>query len=275
MRATIATVLAFLALAASPATSQTPARDPVGDLCASHAGIALPTTQVYHRRNGATIVFVAVEHEHDAQSPSAQAIKAAFDRFHPTLVLVEGASADKSADPAYRAFLSQRAADQLAQGHIQENLYAVKLATDAKTAFSGWDLSPRDEYRVDIDAGYDVGNALGAHLLRAHVDPFGPVPADRLAEEVRSIPHLRQPQDFDFAAWYRGAYGPRLDLMAGTPCGTGPASAIVKFESIARTRNLVRLIDADATPGAVVLVEAGANHWLALRDYLDGLAKRS
>ncbi len=107
------------------------------------------------------------------------------------------------------------------------------------------------------------------HLLRAHVDPFGPVPANRLADELRSIPHLRQPTDFDFAAWYRGAYGARLDPMAGTPCGTGPASAIVKFESIARTRNLARLIDANATPGAVVLVEAGANHWLALRDYLD------
>ena len=51
----------------------------------------MPATQVYHRRNGATIVFVAVAHEHDAQSPSARAIKAAFDRVHPTIVLVEGA----------------------------------------------------------------------------------------------------------------------------------------------------------------------------------------
>ena len=268
MRTTIGSFLALLTLAASPATGQT-SRDPVGDLCAARADIAVPATQVYHRRNGATIVFVAVAHEHDAQSPSAQAIKAAFDRAHPTIVLVEGASADKSADSAYRAFLSQRAADQFAHGHIQENLYAVKLATDAKTAFSGWDMSPRDEYRADIDAGYDIRDALGAHLLRAHVDPFGPVPANRLADELRSIPHLRQPKDFDFAAWYRGAYGARLDPMAGTPCGTGPASAIVKFESIARTRNLARLIDANATPGAVVLVEAGANHWLALRDYLD------
>ena len=57
MRKTIGTTLALLILAASPATGQTP-RDPVGDLCAARADIAVPATQVYHRRNGATIVFV-------------------------------------------------------------------------------------------------------------------------------------------------------------------------------------------------------------------------
>ncbi|WP_010186329.1 hypothetical protein [Sphingomonas sp. PAMC 26605] len=265
-------MLAGLLADASLARPSPDAIASVGDLCTPPRDWAPPFTRLYHLRNGATLVFVATLHTKDPRSATHAQIKTAVAQYTPDTILVEAASADKSASDAYLAFLATRAERQLADGHIQENLYAVTLARERHVRYRGWDLSPNDEYVGDIAAGFDFRDAIGAHLLRAHVDPFGaPAPA-ALDSELAAVPAARRPERFDYAAWYRAAYGPTFDPAAVTPCGTGVASAIVKAESVRRTQLLAAQIDATAKPGTVVLVEAGANHWLALRAYLASIA---
>lgn len=245
----------------------------LGDLCSTPARWKPPLTRAYHLRNGGTVVFVAVEHVKDPRSPTIARIRAAFGQFKPGMMLVEGASLQKSADGNYLKFLADTANRQYAAGRIQENMYAVKLAADNQVRYMGWDLSPHEEYVADIANGFDIGDAIGAHLLRDHLDPFGAPSSAVLQAELDSVPRVRQPAGFDYGAWYRVHYGDSFDPTAGTPCGKGIASRIVKFESVRRTLNIVRLVDTYAGPGSVVMVEAGANHWLALREYLTSISE--
>lgn len=133
-------------------------------------------------------------------------------------------------------------------------------------------MSPHEEYIHGIADGFAIPDVIGAHLLRARQNPFKDVPGAAIQHELAAVPHMRQPASFDFAGWYRKAYGDRFDPAAGTPCGTGIASQIVKSESVRRTLNIVDLLDGFAKPGKVVLIEAGGNHWLALRQYLASIS---
>lgn len=258
-----------------PAQAPNAGTDPrLGDLCAAPSQWAPPFTHVYHLRKGGTVVFVAVEHTSDASSPTFAMIKAAFEHYRPGQVLIEGVSLEKSADDRYLTFLRERAVKAFVAGRISENLYAIYLAVENGSRYSGWDLSPHDEYIDDIIKGYAVPDMVGAHLLRRHVDPFASAASAAVQEEIMSLPHLRQPDNFDYASWYRGAYGDVSDLSAGTPCGKGIASRIIRSESERRTLNIANWVADAVKPGMVVLVEAGANHWLALRDHLNAISVR-
>lgn len=253
--------------------------DPVvGDLCARTDAVALPATHVYHLRGGGEIVFVAVTHVIDTKDPVKRAaiygaITSAIEQYRPDLVLVEGASAQKSSDESYISFLVSAAQQQAMSENFAENLFAVKVSADKGIKFAGWDMSPREEYIVDISGGYDIPDVIGAHLLRARQNPFKSPSQSAIEREVQALPMRVQSDPFDFAAWYRTMYGEVFDGRNGTPCGSGVASQIIRAESIRRTRTLANLLLADAKPGKVVMVEAGAAHWLALRAYLDSISR--
>jgi len=270
--------LSFLALAPARAAPELDPGHILGDLCATPDPAAFPSTHVYRLANGGTIVFVAVAHVGDAKSPARKAeilksISDAFDRYKPDMVLIEGASSRKSADSQYIAFLADTARRAFSTGNIEENLFSVKLASDRGVTFSGWDIAPHEEYIDDIADGFDVPDAIGAHLLRARQNPFATPSSSVIQREVSAVPTVRRPDHFDFTGWYRKTYSDTFDPRAGTPCGTGIASRIVKDESIRRTLNLMTLLDSYAQPGKVVMVEAGGGHWLALQHHLTSISK--
>jgi hypothetical protein len=249
----------------------------VGDLCTTLGDPAPQTTHVYHLRNGGEVVFIAVSHVVDTRSAAKTAailkgITDAFDRYRPDIVLVEAASAAKSDDSHYLQFLVDTANRRFAAGGIEENLFAVKIASDRNVKFAGWDMSPHDEYVADIADGFAVADAIGAHLLRARQNPFASPSAPLIHSEVSAVPRVDQPTSFDFTGWYHATYGDSFDPRAGTPCGSGIASRIVKNESIRRTLNLAHLLVSDAQPGKIVLVEGGSAHWAALHLYLQSLS---
>lgn len=270
---------ALLCLAASPSNAA-PELDPrhvVGDLCAKSEDAIFPSLHVYRLRNGGTIVFVAVAHVIDAKSTEQKenilkSVADGFDQYRPDMVLVEGVSLQSGDDARYAAFVVDAAQKKFVSGDIGENLYAVKMAADRKIKFLGWDMSPHEEYIHGIADGFTIPDVIGAHLLRARQNPFKEVYQAAVQRELNSVPHMRQPDSFDFPGWYRKAYGERFDPTAGTPCGTGIASQIVRDESVRRTLNIVDLLDSYARPGKVVLIEAGGNHWLALRQYLASIS---
>ena len=270
--------LSFLAVAQAQAAPELDPRHILGDLCATPDPSAFPSTHVYRLPNGGTIVFVAVAHIADAKSTTRKteifkSITDAFDRYKPDMVLIEGVSSQKSADSQYIALLSDTARRHYSEGNIEENLFSVKLASDRNIKFFGWDIAPHDEYIDDIADGFDVTDAIGAHLLRARQNPFNAPSSSAIQRELNALPKARQPDNFDFVGWYRKTYGDTFDPRAGTPCGTGIASRIVKDESIRRTLNLMNLLGSYAQPRKVVMVEAGGAHWMALQNYLTSISR--
>lgn len=239
------------------------------DMCTTPAGWAKPFTHVYHLRNGATLVFVGVEHTDDLTDETHRQIKAAVEHYNPAFVLVEGVSSAKSAFDWYLKDIANLARQRTEGGAASENLYAVKLALDSGVPFSGWDFSPDQDYKVLVEDKFAIADALGAHLLRSKVNPFDRESAASTVEsQIRSAAKAAPVASFDYAAWYRQAYGEQYDPANGTPCGKGIGSRVVKDLSYRRNLNLTSLIEAHAQPGQTLLVEAGANHWLALKDWL-------
>lgn len=98
---------AALSLAAQTATAAPLDSHVVGDLCTVPANWSPPSTHVYQLKNGATLIFVAVDHVHDVNSTTEQQIKAAFDRYKPTMVLVEGGANHWLALKDYLASISK------------------------------------------------------------------------------------------------------------------------------------------------------------------------
>lgn len=242
--------------------------------CAYPAGWAPPFTHVYNLRNGATVVFIATEHTRDPADATHRQIREAFDRYHPGYVLAEGIASSKSSNDKYRKFLIDQATRDLQIGSIQETLFAIKLASDRGTAFSGWDFSPDELYAGGLADHLMMDDMLGAHLVRAKVDPADTVGGIRAVTRETGYAARVQPLGpFDYAGWYRKNYGAAFDASHASPCGGGIAGQVAKDETRRRNLNLVNLIDRYATPGVVVLVEAGANHWLALRGYLQSSSK--
>lgn len=240
------------------------------NMCAAPVGWSKPFTHVYHLRNGATLVFVGVEHTQDQADETHRQIKAAFDTYKPGFVLVEGTSATKSVFEWYRNALAKEANERTIDGHASENLYTVKLAVDTGAQFSGWDFSPDQDYKTLIGDGFTITDALGAHLLRSHDNPFSEESSARAVErELRYASTVVPITSFDYATWYRQAYGEAFDPSNGTPCGQGIGSKVVNDLSYRRNLNMTSLIEAHALPGKTILVEAGANHWLAIKDWLE------
>lgn len=239
------------------------------DMCTTPAGWAKPFTHVYHLRNGAKLVFVGVEHTDDITDETHRQIKAAVEHYRPGFVLVDGVSSAKSGFDWYLKDIANLARHRTDGGAASENLYAVKLALDSGAHFSGWDFSPDQDYKVLVEDKVAIADALGAHLLRSKVNPFDRESAASSVErQVRYAATVAPVASFDYAAWYRQAYGEQYDPANGTPCGKGIGSRVVKDLSYRRNLNLTSLIEAHAQPGQTLLVEAGANHWLALKDWL-------
>lgn len=246
------------------------------NMCAAPIGWRKPFTHRYFLRNGARVIFVGVEHGDDLGDASHRAIEAAFERYLPTLVLVEGTSSTKSSFDWYRKDIADLARQRFDTGAAGENLYAVQLATARGIPFLGWDFSPDQDYRVLVADGVALEDALGAHLLRSHVDPFHiEGSAAQIERQRRYAEQIRPIASFDYLGWYRRNYGDRFDPAAGTPCGPGIAGKIVSDLSYRRNLNLAALIERNAVPGATILVEAGGNHWLALRDWLESRSTRA
>ena len=235
-------ILALFPVAASARHGAGSASAPLSvshDMCTTPAAWTKPFTHVYHLRNGATLVFVGVEHTEDLADETHRQIKADFERYKPTFVLVEGTSSAKSAFEWYRKDLADLAKQRTDAGSASENLYALRLASDANIPFSGWDFSPDQDYKVLVEDKFAITDALGAHLLRAHINPFGSQNSARDVErQVRYAALIQPVASFDYAGWYRKVYGEQYDPANGTPCGNGIGSRIVNDLSYRRNLNL-------------------------------------
>ena len=269
----------IIALAAISGASGAGASSAAGDapkyalvshnLCTTPPGWAKPFTHVYHMRTGATLVFIGVEHSADLADETHRQIRDGFDAYKPDLALVEGVSSTKSAFDWYRRDIAALAGRDAEAGSVPENLYAALLATQHGAKFSGWDFSPDQDYAAILADKFDIHDALGAHLLRSRVNPFGgETSANEVERQIRYASMAGSVGSFDYADWYRRTYGDTFDPVNGTPCGKGVGSVVVNDLSYRRNLNLTALIEKNATAGHTILVEAGANHWLALKDWL-------
>ncbi|WP_153006142.1 hypothetical protein [Sphingomonas sanguinis] len=239
------------------------------NMCIAPSGWVRPFEQIYHFRNGATVIFIGVEHTNDLNDETHRQIRDSFEKYKPSFVLVEGTSSAKSEFKWFRDDLAKLAKERVQEGAASENLYAVTLAVGFGAQFSGWDFNPDQDYKVLIEDGFTVPDALGAHLLRSHINPFLQDGGVRAVErQLRYAATIRPITSFDYLAWYRQAYGNEFDINNGTPCGKGIGSRVIDDLSYRRNLNLAGLIDRAALPGKTILVEAGANHWLALKDHL-------
>ena len=266
---------ALSALQPTTTVAVDPAAAPaLADECSYPDHWAPPFTHAYHLKNGATVVFVATQHSRDPADDTHRLIRAAFDRYRPSFVLVEGAASSKSSTDAYRKFLVAAADRDVSRGSVQETLFTVKLASDRGIGFSGWDFSPAELFAGGLADHLTMADMLGAHLVRARVDPTDTIGgAQATAREAEYAGTVQSLGPFDYPAWYRKNYGTTFDPTHATPCGGGIAGQVAKDETRRRNINLAGLIDRYATPGGVVLVEAGANHWIAVQPYLRSIAK--
>lgn len=239
-----------------------------GDECAVPPGFSPPFVRVYRFANGGRLVFVAVRHK---DAPTQAMLKAAFVRYHPDKALVEGIGSSRRDDAERRQRLLAYADDRLATGEPDEVATTIKLAASAQVAFSGWDLAPEEEYAAALSAGFTSSDIVGAHLARRRIDPFGTNIGPALAAERQADPAVAV-EGFDYPAWYRRSYGDRFIISSGTPCGTGIAAQVVKAETGARNRNAAAVLERTVVAGRTVLIEAGANHWLALDPWLRSIA---
>ncbi|PMY00761.1 hypothetical protein C1Y22_37255, partial [Pseudomonas sp. MPR-R2A5] len=81
---------------------------------------------------------------------------------------------------------------------------------------------------VLVEDKFAIADALGAHLLRSKVNPFGRESAASTVErQMRYAATVAPVGSFDYAAWYRQAYGEQYDPANGTPCGKGIGGRVV------------------------------------------------
>ena len=273
MRMVFGSMLLALSPAASLAAStSSPPRPVLADPCAPSTDFRPPLTKVYHLKGGGTLVFVAVRHGDD---PATRALlQDAFARDKPTDALVEGFAASRSMDPRYQERMVGYAQRRSASGHPDELATTIKLASDAGASFGGWDMSAAEDYAASVAQGFTLDDVIGAHLIRRHVNPFAGADGGALDSELRDARTVHGIEGFDYAAWYRRHYGDSFDDANGTPCGTGIGASIVAFETAERNRRLIAVLQAHVGPGKTVLIEAGANHWLALRPWLQSISDR-
>lgn len=264
--------LAALPMIAAPGGQAEAVVPPLLDECAAPAGFAPPVEHVYHLRNGATLVFIAVVHGGTNESPTQQLIRTTFDQYKPSLMMVEAVSSNRSGDPTYQQFIAARAARLFAADRADEIAYSIKIANDASVMVSGWDFTTQEDYQLSASHNFEVADIVGAHLLRRGIDPSAANVADEVATELKYANAAKPIASFDYAGWYRRNYGDTFRPSEGTPCRDGIASRIVKFETAKRNAHLIDLLLANVTPGKVVMIEAGANHWLALRGYLASIS---
>lgn len=239
------------------------------NMCITPSDWTKPFEHVYHFRNGATVIFIGVEHTSDLNDETHRQIRESFEKYRPSILFIEGTSSAKSDFQWYRNDLANLAKERVQQGSASENLYAVKLAVDAGAQFSGWDFSPNGDYKTLVDDGFSISDAIGAHLLRSHINPLSQEGvASAVDRQLRYAATIQPVTSFDYRYWFHKAYGDKFDSNDGTPCGKGVGAKVIDDLSYRRNLNLASLIDGAALPGKIVLVEAGANHWLALRDHL-------
>lgn len=238
--------------------------------CAMPADFRLPATHVYRLKGGGTLVFVAVLHGDNG--PTRAMLQEDFARYKPGDVLVEGFSSSHSIDPAYRQRMLGYAERRTAAGRPDEVTTAITLAAAAGTAVSGWDLTTAEDYAASVRRGFAIEDVLGAHLLRLRINPFAEPNGTIVDAERREATMVAPVERFDYADWYRRHYGTDFVAANGTPCGTGIGADIVRFETAERNHRLVTVLQAHVGPGKIVLIEAGANHWLALKPWLRSIS---
>lgn len=241
----------------------------VASQCDAPPGFAPPFTRVYQLRDGRTLVFVAVHHGRDPGDASHRLIAEAIDRFAPGLVYIEGID---TGSPAAIAFQRTAAERQSHSGAIGESLYAVKLAGDRGIAFASWDYRPDEAMRYDVAQGFALADIVGAHLLRAGADPAEPKEETARRRDLGYAARVGAIDGFDYGAWYRRHYDVPFAAANATPCGTGIAADVLKAESDARSARLAERVMHPVGHARVVMVEAGANHWVALQAWLRRLS---
>lgn len=242
----------------------------LADACVSPADFHPPVTHVYHLKGGGTLVFVAVLHGDNV--PTRLLLQDAFARYKPVEALVEGFSSTRSVDPAYRQRMRRYAERRTAEGALDEVVTTISLATAAGARVSGWDMTTAEDYAASTRNGFAIEDVIGAHLIRRKIDPFAPQDGAMLDAELREAGTVGPVGRFDYADWYRRHYGDHFVQANGTPCGRGIGAEIVRFETAARNRRIMAVLQDHLAPAKTVLIEAGANHWLALRPWLRSLS---
>lgn len=246
------------------------------------------------RHLGRRLDFVAARHDVAPEGETFRAVRAAFTRLEPRVVILEGF-------PTAWGYSPQRMRDLLAAaeagGPLDSYLrgepgYAMRLALSGGVRFIGGEPASHDVDQGLYAMGYAREDIAGVKMLQW-------LPQGRIAGEVEAAadPRLadyleraaaRVAADFQpqipysraaYEAWHERQFGrsvhadPEL-FQRLDPSRAGRAAEISRAMTLLRDRHLYALIIATLVPAARTLVVYGSAHYITLRRALEAVLGR-
>jgi hypothetical protein len=273
----------FVALV-DPYTEETRARGPRR---------AAPFTARF-RHMGRRLDFVASRHDTAPEGETFRAIRRAFERLAPRIVVLEGFPTAWGFNPARMSDLLASAA---AGGPVDSYLrgepgFAMQLARAQGARFIGGEPDSHDVDRGLYAMGYAREDIAGVKVLQwlpqgqiagefaAAGDPRLTDFLDRAAARVAAdfqpqLPYSRAA----YEAWHERQFGrsahddPEL-LQRLDPSRAGRAAEISRAMTLLRDRHLYTLVIGTLAPDARTLVIYGSAHYITLRRALEAALGR-
>ncbi|MBI1188789.1 MAG: hypothetical protein GC206_15900 [Alphaproteobacteria bacterium] len=254
---------------------------------------AAPFTARY-RHLGRRLDFVASRHDTAPEGETFRAIRRAFERLSPRIVILEGIPTAWGFSPArMRDLLAAADAGGPVDSYLRgEPGFAMRLALSSGARFIGGEPASADVDRGLYAMGYAREDIAGVKILQW-------LPQGRIAGEFDDAddPRLRDYLDraaarvaADFQPHYpysRAAYETWHERQFGRPARNDPellqrldpsragrAAEISRAMTLLRDRHLYALIIATLTPDARTLVIYGSAHYITLRRALEAALGR-
>lgn len=131
----------------------------------SSADIWPPQVVKWKFTTGKDLIFVAVHHTNDMNSPTHQCIREIFENEKPDLYLMEGFSSDQEGESPIR--LKEKSTWVCEEKtNCPENLYGAYLATKNGVAFIGADISEKEQIPLMKAHGYSREDVIFYMLVQ-------------------------------------------------------------------------------------------------------------
>jgi hypothetical protein len=255
--------------------------------CPGDCAVAVPFVASY-RKGTERLVFVGAHHAFQANSPTMRAVKAAFDRFQPGVVILEGFPTAMGENPPPLVAEAHRygttGADEFGRS---EGMYAASIALVRAVPFIGGEPTREEESQVLKAKGFTDAELAFAGLLYEYSQALrsGDMPDtsaeslakiySRLAEDLKAPPNrggwsLDAPTLEDFRERYKGMYGVDIVGDAKFPLRIDVVNDNTrngkqgKVSMMTRDRHLLGLIEQQLAEKHAVLVVYGGSHWATL-----------
>lgn len=234
-------------------------------------GLSPPYLVRFKYFGGDEVVFLAARHSVDVNSPTHALVRHMLAALTPDRLIIEGYANDSPR-------LQPEDLVGFSRNRYPETRYALAIAESRGIRAVGGDLHSRDLAQASINHGFELQDVLGTHIVRALSDRLSIATVTTTEYWVRrQLGDLFPHSGFNFRDWYLLRVGEPVSRASAIrvyhgPCGSGIIARIASFQSEARNRRLLLMLQKSRREATRIGAIFGANHLYAVFDRLSDAA---